>query len=573
MRPHVEWRDWRIMAGFVVGYRPSSRPPTSLDAKSSGASDFQIDYSGDDVRRLDTNRNNTALVDGCAIGVSTEQLVAALESHDDAFLSRIHGNYCALIISPDGEMQGFCDRFGARSLYWQTTLQQQIVIASRQEILPVSGHSWDQLGLAEMLRYRWTSGPQTLVAGVSRLPHWKRVSFSRNGEICIRETSQQPRWPTQTHAASFAEKLNETRTALSDSLREAALSHDRVAIFLSGGVDSSLLAALYKTCFRHCLLVTPVFGGGNDPELEAAKSYAEKLQLEHLLVKFDPNRLDTDLCELVHAKGGQIHFHALAIHQMMAAIPSDYQLCVYGEAADGMFGSGLFKRVEHHLRIKRMAGWLPRAGVNLLSRLPLRRAQQLGHLLNKPEIDVILQSFQIQYDPRSMSLIESLYNADVADLFEHRAVRDFRSQGGGEMRRLLQDLALRCESASHFKETGISATCFGKQVFVPFLSDAVLDAAGSLTREQYYGGKFTKPILRELACEHFDRDMIYSQKRGFDVPYIAWLEGPLAHLVEAARRERQLFDGSLLEDFELTTHVSLYWSLISWQLIDAQLTS
>ncbi len=572
MRAHVECRNWRNMPGFVVSYRPSSRPPTSSDAKSPGASDLQIDYSGDDVRRLDTDRNNTALVDGYAIGVSTEQLVAALESHDDAFLSRIHGNYCALIISPGGELQGFCDRFGARSLYWQTTQRQQIVIASRQEILPVSGHSWDDLGLAEMLRYRWTSGPQTLVAGVSRLPHWSRVSFSSNGEICIRATAQQPRWPTQTHAASFAEKLDETRTALTDSLREAALSHDRVAIFLSGGVDSSLLAALAKPCFRRCLLVTPVFGGDNNPELEAAKSYAEKLQLEHLLVKFDPHRLDTDLRELVRAKGGQIHFHALAIHQMMAAIPGEYQLCIYGEAADGIFGSGLFKSVERHLRIKRLGGWLPRTGVNLLSRLPLRRAQILGRLLNQPEIDVILKYFQIQYDPESMSLVESLYNADIGDLIEHRAVRDFRSRGGGEMRRLLQDIYLRCEGASHFKESGISATCFGKQVFVPFLSEPVLDAARSLTREQYYGGKFTKPILRELACEHFDRDMIFSKKRGFDVPYVAWLEGPLAHLVEEARKERRLFDGSLLVDLELATHFSLYWSLISWQLIDAQLS-
>lgn len=568
MRPHVEWRAWRIMPGFVVSYQP-----TSLDEISSGAAGLQIDYSGDDVQRFATDRNNTALLDGCAIGVSTQQLVGALESHDDAFLSRIHGNYCALIISPDGEMQGFCDRFGARSLYWQNTQGQQIVIASRQEILPVSDHTWDQLGLAELLLFRWISGPQTLVASVSRLPQWKRVSFSRNGEVCIRETSQQPRWPTQTHESSFVEKIDETRTALTDSLREIALSHDNVAIFLSGGVDSSLLAALSKTLFRRCLLVTPVFSGDNNPELETAKTFAEKLQLEHLLVKFDPQRLDTDLRQLVHAKGAQIHFHALVIHQMMAAIPKEYQLCIYGEAADGLFGSGLFKSVERHLRIKRKARWIPRIGVNLLSRMPFRRAQLLGRLLNKPDIDVILKCFQIQYGPKSKSLIDSLYNADIGDLFEHQAVAEFQSGVGGEMRRLLQDIYLRCEGASHFKDTGISATCFGKQVFVPFLSESLVDAAGSLTREQYYGARSTKPILRELACEHFDRDMIFAQKRGFDVPYIAWLEGPLAHLVEGARRERRLFDGRLLADFELTSHFSLYWSLISWQLIDAQLTS
>jgi asparagine synthetase B (glutamine-hydrolysing) len=544
-----------------------------MRASSIDESDLQVSCSGDGVWRLTTDRNSIALIDGCAIGISTERLVAALESHDDAFLSRIHGNYCALIITPTGEMQGFCDRFGARSLYWQSTQPHQIVISSRQEILPISAHSWDELGLAEMLRYRWISKQQTLVSGVSKLPHWNRVTFSTTGEITFRETSQRPRWPAEVPEASFAQRLIETRTALTDSLREVAISHDRAAIFLSGGVDSSLLAALSKPHFRHCLLVTPVFDSGDNPELEAAKSFAKTLQLEHLLVEFDPRKLESDLRHLVSAKGGQIHFHALAIHQMMAAIPTEYQLCIYGEGADGLLGSGLFKSIERHLRIKRITGWMPRIGSTWLSRLPVRRFQRLGRLLNKPKIDVILESFHIQYDSKSASIIDNLITADVADLFEHRSVRSFQSRGGGELRRLLQDLYLKCEAASHFKETGISATCFGKQVFAPFLSEPMLNVAQSLSREQYYGGKYTKPILRELAREHFAREMIFTKKYGFDVPYIAWLEGPLAHLVEEARAERHLYDGNLLADLELKTHFSLYWSLICWQLINERLAS
>ena len=183
--------------------------------------------------------------------------------------------------------------------------------------MPVYERRWDDLGVTETLRYRWMTGQQTLVAGISKLPQWQRVSFARNGEICVRETAQQLHWPKKFPAVSFGAKLDETRGALTEALGDIAQSYDRAAIFLSGGVDSSLLAALSKSCFKQCLLVTPVFAGERNPGLATAKSFAETLQLEQLLVDIDPAKLEKDLRELIHAKSGQINFLSLAIQQMM----------------------------------------------------------------------------------------------------------------------------------------------------------------------------------------------------------------------------------------------------------------
>jgi hypothetical protein len=55
------------------------------------------------------------------------------------------------------------------------------------------------------------------------------------------------------------------------------------------------------------------------------------------------------------------------------------------------------------------------------------------------------------------------------------------------------------------------------------------------------------------------------------VPFIAWLKGPVAPLVQQTKQERELFDGRKLSGLSVETQFSLYWSLINWQLLNSDL--
>jgi asparagine synthase (glutamine-hydrolysing) len=559
------------LSGFRVTYRPSTGQPVRADSGARNLAGLAISISHDGIERIVTDRDHLALVDGYVLGVSMERLVAALESHEDSFLSSVHGAYCALIIHPSGDMWGFCDRFGARTLFWQTTPRGDVTITSRWESMPVYECQWDDMGLGEILRYRWLTGQSTLIRGISRLPHWHRVSFRRDGDISVLPSAQQPFSPTQYVPGSFREKLDETRSALTVAVEEMAQCYDKAAIFVSGGVDSSLLAALAKSAFEECLLVTPVFVGENNPELGPAKAVAETLHLEHLLVDVDTARFDKDLRELAPAKAEQINFHLLAMHQMIEAIPDEYQLLIYGQGADNLFGSDPYKRTEKLLRWKRYADFLPDLLSPALSRLPISKARGLSHLKQASVADVILEIFAIPYDPKALAIIRRFYDADLDGLYAHQAVSAYLSgRDCGGLRGLLQDINLRSRAPTHYREAELSASRFGKRVFAPFLAAPVVEVAKTLTRDQYFGKKFAKPILREIACEHFDRALIYKKKRGFAVPYVSWLKGPLAHLVDAARRERDLFDGEAVGALDVEGHYPVYWSLIHWQLANEQ---
>lgn len=559
------------MSGFVV--KAARRPPNSRPAPTRTAiyTHPTIEICDTGVHQVATASDSLALIDGYALGVSAEQLATILEAHDDAALSRIHGNFCALIIRPDGTMEGHCDRFGARTLYWQQSDHDGLVIASRWNSMPVPSINWDALGLGETLRYRWMSGQHTSLEQIYKLPHWQRVVFADHGEITIHDSDQAPKWPPEFEAVPIEDKISETRQALDQSLCDVASSYDNAAIFLSGGVDSSLLAALSKPHFKKCLLVTPVFPGSHNPELDYARSFARTLQLEHLLVEFDPGQLDQDLKQLIRLKGGQVTFQSVAFHQLMRAIPDEYQLVIHGEAADTLFGMGPISKTQTYLKWKDYTDLAPNFLLALMARLPYRRLQSLLRKLRSSRLDLTLQHFQIQYDRQAMRIIEGLYDADLDSLYAHQLVAARPTTDYIDLRRLLQQINLKCSVANHFRELDVSASCFNKHFFAPFLSEPVISAAKTLTREQYFSNKAAKPVLRELACEHFEREMIYSRKRGFEVPFIEWLHGPLAHLVRNVLDERRLFDGRALSGLSIERQFSLYWSLINWQVLNNEL--
>ena len=363
--------------------------------------------------------------------------------------------------------------------------------------MPVTDYQWDDVGLGETLRYRCMSGQHTQVAGISKLPHMHRVLFTDSGKIKVQAVAQrQP--PTQFPASSFKAKLGETRSALTATLKSAACSYDNAAIPLSGGVDSALLAALAKSCFKRCLAVTPVFPGESNPELEIAKTLARSMGMEHMLVYIDDTRIEENLRDLIRSKGGQVNFHSIAMRQIMDAIPKEFELVICGDAADTLFGYGGFKRIEKHLRWKRHVDVLPDAVLKWLSITMSRRGKTILWLKKATLLDVALRVLEIQYDSTSIQFVRGLFDDQLNTLGSHQAVLDYfrNPRQDVNVREMLRDIYMKTLAADHIQQVECTAAGYGKRVYMPFLSKAVMDSAKALTRKQYYGDDYVKPILR-----------------------------------------------------------------------------
>jgi len=506
------------------------------------------------------------IIDGYNFQNDFSTVVSAVCKNKFSLLNQIEGHFSGIYINQQGII-GFNDRYGGKTLFWQKH-QHNLIISSRISLMPYYDTSNDPKGAYESALYRWTTGEQTLLAKVHKLMAHHSIKLDPE----FRETTQsQSYWQLplpQIVNTSIETKIAQTKTILTNRLKEASRHHKKVAIFLSGGVDSSILAALSKDIFEKCYLITPIFKGEANPELATAKAFAKTLNLTHHFIEIDPEFLEVDLKQLIKLKGEPLrHYSSLAMMAMMKAIPQEYDAVIYGEAADTLFGSNGIKRILTHYNWKKKSQFIPNFILTLLAKLTPTRGNILLNVNKKTLRELILSVTQIKYSPEQRKIIASLFLNEESQLDHWLWQGDVNSITALELRHAAQERILNSDAATHFAEAEMIAEIYGKHIISPFFAPDIITLSTTITNHEYFGTTYVKPILRELACEYFDRELIYQKKHGFPVPFISWLNGPLKHLVEEVKQERQLFNGSQLEHLNIEENFEIIWLLINWKII------
>ncbi len=504
------------------------------------------------------------LLDGYLIPNNVEQLLNSLSKRDFNQLNHFDGHFSGVYIT-ETEIIAFNDRFGGKTLYWQY-YQKQLMISSRMSNMPIYDDEKSCEGGWEVLKYRWLTGENTLIAAIKKLPPHHTIVFDNKKEKTALSYWQLPS-PNYDNQA-LENKVKQTKAILSANLASKAKIYKKVAIFLSGGVDSSILAALAKDIFDECLLITPVFKEAENPELDTAIAFAKTLALPHQLVEVDLEHLSTDLNSLIALKRAPLrHYSSLAMMAMMKAIPDDYDAVLYGEAADTLFGSNAIKRVITHYKWKQQSQFIPSPLLQLFAKFVPGRGQILLNLKKQTLRELILSVTAIKYSPAEMKVIRELLTCEETDIESWHWQKNLNKVNAATLRQAAQERILNSDAATHFYEAELIAQQYNKHIISPFFDLQAVELSAKLNDAQYFGEEYVKPVLRELACQFFPRSLIYQKKHGFPVPFIHWLEGPLADLVNAVRQERSLFNGAELEYFTVKEHFELFWLLINWLLV------
>ncbi len=168
---------------------------------------------------------------------------------EDAFV-RFNGQFAVALWDSEAETLVLArDRLGVRPIYlcehagrlWFASEVKAIFAGD-----PSIPRALDPLGLAETFTFWTTIAPQTVFVGVTELEpgHVRTISRGRSQDRAFWE----PRYPVDPGAAfpgSLDEAAEQVRAALEESVRLRMLRADvPVGSYLSGGLDSSLVAAL-----------------------------------------------------------------------------------------------------------------------------------------------------------------------------------------------------------------------------------------------------------------------------------------------------------------------------------------
>lgn len=432
------------------------------------------------------------------------------------------------------------DRAGKKPLFY-ARVDQGLAFAS--ELRPllalldrVPPHS--TAALADYLRLGFVPHPETVYEGIFALPPGATLAFTPGGAADI-----QPYWTPPT-AAAYVGTREDALAALDVQLREAVTLRLRsdvpVGMFLSGGIDSGLVAAYAAQAGARDLLCFVVqVADQRLNEAPAAGRTAARLGLPVETV--DLSMAPLDAIERVPHLYGQPFGDSSAVpsYFLARAASRHRKVVLNGDGGDEVFAG--YRRYW----AGRTAPWLSGLGASgrvafgALARLlaPARsRRSGLGFAART------LRGLALDGGRR--------YLAWTSDLFDEAALtRCFPGLAHGEqtlerLERLRGERpsadGLRAFQRSDYRlilpddllvKMDIATMANSLEARSPLLDVPLTEFAWSLPEGWLLNGRATKPLLRTLAQRLLPNDVANAPKRGFEVPVARWLAHDLRDAV------------------------------------------
>ena len=188
----------------------------------------------------------------------TETILHLYESYGiEKTLSRLNGMFAFGLYDTKQNMLLLArDRTGQKPLYYARLPDGGLIFASEIKALLASGfvdpRRLDPIGTAQFWMFGYTHGERTVYEQIRQLPagHWAEWA---NGRVVLHEYWDCP-FGMETHKETALDALaDELEALLCDAIRIRLISDVPIGLFLSGGIDSSLIAALTAKALRRDL--------------------------------------------------------------------------------------------------------------------------------------------------------------------------------------------------------------------------------------------------------------------------------------------------------------------------------
>lgn len=468
------------------------------------------------------------------------------------------------------------DRLGIKPLYY---LRQPAAFAFASEIKAFREfNGWSpsirREALTEYLLFRYVTGEQTLYEGVQQLPPGHLATLDAQGQLRVRQYWQ-PSPPAQVGPVrSETDWCTELEEGLEASLRRHLMADVPLGIFLSGGVDSSLLTAL--ACRLTGAPVETFSIDVEDPHFSEGR-YIEAIHrrydtIQHTVL-LRPETFAAAWPAAVRALDEPLsHPHVIPLYLLCQEARQRVSVVLTGEGADELFGGyGWYRLLRTARRVRRYVPPPARGPLAALSaRWPLQDLQTLSRILRRTETELVVLA-NAYADPAE--IVRLGLAGDRAVLRRARWVRgDLPSEIAGsylDQQTYLTALLVRLDKMS------MAASIEAR---VPFLDDNLVSWVTALPWAWKLRGRQGKYLLKKVAERYVPKENLYRRKLGFSLPIADWLRLPVCApfvdlVLEPRAMARQFFDPSavrqVVEDHRRgrrNNEEGLLWTLINLEL-------
>ncbi|MBA2384547.1 MAG: asparagine synthase (glutamine-hydrolyzing) [Actinobacteria bacterium] len=458
----------------------------------------------------------------------TEVIAHLYEQHGDEFVQRLRGMFAvALWDARRRRLVLARDRFGIKPLYYRAR-GGGLEFASELRALPRGEVDLD--ALEAFLAFNSIPGPLTIFCGTRKLLPGHLLVWERGEPRIERYARPAPALSSQLRSASDDVLAAELRERLRDSVRAHLVADVPVGVFLSGGVDSSLLAALAAQESPEPLRTFSIgFSESSFDERADARRVAERYGTRHRELLLQPNGAEL-LPALAEAFDEPFaDSSALPTYLVSRLAAEDVKVALSGEGGDELFG-GYYTYAADLLALR--TARLARLVRPLVERLPVStrrtsleyRAKRYVRAAHLPPLERHHGWKEIFSADARAELTGRRHGWDPVGVLRER----FAETEGAELLARLQDVDERVYLVDDLLvKTDRASMAHSLEARVPFLDPVVADFAHALPTRQKVRGLGKKVLLRKAAEPLLPRENVHGRKRGFSIPAAAWLRGEL----------------------------------------------
>ena len=523
------YRDGDICMGFrrlsLVDLEHGTQPMESGDGR------YVLTFNGEIYNHQQLRAQ--LVQKGCCFATQsdTEVLLQGYAVWGADVLSRLRGMFAFVIWDKVQKVLfGARDPFGIKPFYY-TVQKNQLVYGSEIKAIlqnPAVPRAVSQPALENYLTFQYSVLPETFFKGIFKLPPAHCFTF-RDGRIQLKQYWE-PRFDPDP-SKTLEQYVQEIEAAVADSVQLHAQADVEVGAFLSSGVDSSYLAALYpgeKT-------FTVGFDYAAYNEISYAQALSDRLQLHNYSQLVSSEAYWDSLPAIQYYMDEPLADPAaVALYFVSQTAAKHVKAALSGEGADELFGGYNIYHEPQSLRpltclpgsvrhlLGRIGRMLPRMkGKNYLIRGSKTLAQRFignAFLFTEEERRQLLRQQTVHYSHEQIT--RPLYRkAAFLDEITQMQYIDLSLW-------LVGDILLKADKMSMANSL---------EVRVPFLDQKVFEVARHLPTRFRVTRRQTKYALRLAAGRHLPETVAKKKKLGFPVPIRIWLrQEPYYQRVKAA---------------------------------------
>jgi asparagine synthase (glutamine-hydrolysing) len=453
------------------------------------------------------------------------------------------------------------DRVGIKPLYYRWDGKAFLFASEIKAILayPEIAPEFNRGTLAEYLAFGYVTGPDTMFAGIQKLMPGHTLELSELGELTTErywnlgtEADAEPR-SREYYVQTYREKLG-------DSVRSHLMSDVPLGVFLSGGVDSSVVAAL-TTKLRGGRIQTFAVGYGEGEEefseLRYARQVADHIQSDHHEVRLGREEFLQSLPKLIWHEDEPITWpSSVALHSVAQLASEHVKVVLTGEGSDETLGGYtryawtlLNARMDRAYRAVTPAA-LRQMMRNVIGASPLPASfhRKLQHTFLARDgnswpafyYDNFFSAFSAS---EQTQLLTSEALADAGEAYAGSIMAWNNSHGDLLHRMLYADInSYLIELLMKQDQMSMAASIESR---VPFLDHELVEFSVRIPAQYSIQGLAGKLILKQAVEGLLPKSIVYREKMGFPTPWELWLGGTLLEVVEGILLESRSLERNL----------------------------